>query len=72
MVTVNMAFYKYFKSKTEPNYDVLTDPHGPLAFIIPSTTIESSHRGQTHGGSYTYTWNNMGVGMVGIVGMVKG
>ena len=61
MVTVNMAFYKYFKSKTEPNYDVLTDPHGPLAFIIPSTTIESSHRGQTHGESCTCTWNNTGV-----------
>ena len=42
-----MALYKYFtcKSKTESlsKYDVLPDPHGPLASIIPSATIEAAN-----------------------------
>ena len=58
-----MVFYKYLKSKAESNYDVLPDPRGPLAFIIPPTTIESvlRVRGRMHGESCTCTRNNTGV-----------
>ena len=51
---------------------LVSDPRGPLAFIILPTTIESSHQGRMHGESCTCTRNNTGVVKEYHIGTVMG
>ena len=51
----NMLLHYNYDLKSK--YDVLPGLHGPLASVIPPTTIESSHRGRTHGGSCMWLKN---------------